>query len=287
MILVTGASGHLGQSVIAQLQKQYPSNALAALVRSEEKGAALKAQGIQLRLADYHDTAALQTALQGVEKVVLISSSDFNNRLQQHKNVVDAAALNGVKHLYYTGVAMNDINASPLKPFLEDHFQTEAYIKESGLTYTFLQHSLYAEVVPLFIGEQALQTGVFFPAGDGEVAFATRADLAEAIALVVSSQGHDNKTYQMTNTETYSFATVAKYLSENNQSEVAYISPEPEVFAETLRSYQVPEHIIGMSLGFAAGIKNNDFNQPSNQLAKILGRTPTSLKSFLAQVYQK
>jgi NAD(P)H dehydrogenase (quinone) len=287
MILVTGASGHLGQTVIAQLQKQFPSTAIAALVRSEEKGAALKAQGIQLRLADYHDTAALQTALQGVEKVVLISSSDFNGRLQQHKNVVDAAVLNGVKHIYYTGVAMNDINTSPLKPFLEDHFQTEAYIKECGLTYTFLQHSLYAEVVPLFIGEQALQTGVFFPAGEGEVAFATRADLAEAIALIVSSQGHDNKIYQMTNTETYSFATVAQYLSEINQSEVAYVSPEPEVFAETLRTYNVPEPIIGMSLGFAAGIKNNDFNQPSNQLAKILGRTPTSLKSFLAQVYQK
>ncbi|MFM2213074.1 MAG: hypothetical protein RL427_337, partial [Bacteroidota bacterium] len=185
------------------------------------------------------------------------------------------------------GVAMNDINTSPLKTFLEDHFQTEAYIKERGLTYTFLQHSLYAEVVPLFIGEQALQTGVFFPAGEGEVAFATRADLAEAIALIVSSQGHDNKIYQMTNTETYSFVTVAQYLSEINQSEVAYVSPEPEVFAETLRTYNVPEPIIGMSLGFAAGIKNNDFNQPSNQLAKILGRTPTSLKSFLAQVYQK
>jgi NAD(P)H dehydrogenase (quinone) len=287
MILVTGASGHLGQSVIAQLQKQYPNNSIAALVRSEEKGAALKGQGIQIRIGDYHDSTALQTALKGIEKVILISSSDFNNRLQQHKNVVDAAARNGVQHIYYTGVAMNDIHTSPLKPFLEDHFQTEAYIKESRLTYTFLQHSLYAEVVPMFIGEQALQTGVFFPAGDGEVAFATRADLAEAIALVVSSQGHDNKTYQMTNTETYSFAKVAEYLTEINQSEVAYSSPEPEVFAETLRGYQVPEHIIGMSLGFAAGIKNNDFNQPSNQLAKILGRTPTSLKSFLAQVYQK
>lgn len=287
MILVTGASGHLGQAVISNLQNYFPNKAIAALVRSEEKGAELKAQGIQLRVADYHDTAALRIALQGVEKVVLISSSDFNNRLQQHKNVVDAAALNGVKHIYYTGVAMNDINTSPLKPFLEDHFQTEAYIKESGLTYTFLQHSLYSEVVPLFIGEQALQTGVFFPAGDGEVAFATRADLAEAIALVVSSQGHENNTYQMTNTETYSFAKVAQYLSEINQCEVAYVSPDPGVFAETLRGYNVPEHIIGMSLGFAAGIKNNDFNQPSNQLAKILGRTPTSLLSFLQQVYHK
>ncbi|MFM2230963.1 MAG: hypothetical protein RL607_2221, partial [Bacteroidota bacterium] len=142
MILVTGASGHLGQTVIAQLQKQYPNNSIAALVRSEEKGAALKAQGIELRIGDYHDSTALQTALKGIEKVILISSSDFTNRLQQHKNVVDAAARNGVQHIYYTGVAMNDINTSPLKTFLEDHFQTEAYIKERGLTYTFLQHSL-------------------------------------------------------------------------------------------------------------------------------------------------
>lgn len=285
MILVTGASGHLGNLVVENLLTRIPANEIAVLVRNEEKAKELKEKGVHIRIGDYHNPDLLATAFKDVKKVVLISSNDFNDRIGQHKNVIDASKKAGVKHIIYTGVSMNDIETSPLKPFLADHYETEAYIKKNGFTYTMLQHSLYAQVIPMFLGEQVVETGVFFPAGEGKVAFASREDLAEAIANVAVSDEHNNKTYKMTNTETYSFSDVAKLLTELSGKEVAYVDPTPEIFEETLIGFELPEAIIQMSLGFAAGIKNNDFDTTYPHLENILGRKPQTLKDYLRSVY--
>ncbi len=286
MILVTGASGQLGQIVIEKLSEKIPTNQIAAMVRDAAKAEYLTAQGINVRVGDYHNTESLEAAFQGVEKLLLISSNDFNDRLGQHKKVVDAAVKSGVKHLFYTGVTMNDINSSPLKAFLEDHYLTENYIKASGLTYTFLENGLYAEVIPMFLGENITETGVFFPAGDGKVAFAARKDLGEAAANVLLGNGHENQTYRLTGSASHSFDELAHILSELSGKNVAYISPEPEVFVETLKQFGLPEHIIQMSLGFALGMKNNDFDKSYDTLEMLLGRNPTTLKDFVKEAYK-
>lgn len=287
MILVTGATGQLGSQIVENLLATIPSSEIAVLVREEEKAKQLKEKGVQIRVGDYHQKESLVLAFQNVEKLILISSSDFNNRIGQHKNVIDAAKQAGVKHILYTGVSINDIQTSPLRGFLEDHFQTEAYIKDNGFTYTMLQHSLYLDVIPMFLGEQVLETGVFFPTGEGKVAYASRTDLAEAIAKIVVSDAYDNKILPLTNIENYSYADVAKILTEISGKEVAYVSPTPEVFEETLKGFGLPEEIIQMSLGFAAGIKNNDFDTTFPNLVTILGRKPQTLKEYLKSVYNK
>ncbi|HLO45111.1 MAG TPA: SDR family oxidoreductase [Leadbetterella sp.] len=286
MILVTGATGQLGQIVINKLSEKLPNNQIAALVRDAAKGEALSAKGIDVRVGDYHDKDGLLAAFHNVEKLLLISSNDFNDRFGQHKNAVDAAVEAGVKHIFYTGVSMNDIQTSPLKPFLEDHYLTEDYIKSSGLTYTFLENGLYAEVLPMFLGENVTETGLFFPAGEGKVAFATRKDLGEAAAHILLGHGHENQTYKLTGAVAYSFDEVANTLSELSGKNVPYISPEPEVFVETLKQFGLPEHIIQMSLGFALGMKNNDFDKPYDNLEKFLGRNPTTLTEFLKEEYK-
>jgi NAD(P)H dehydrogenase (quinone) len=285
MILVTGATGHLGQIVIEELLKTIPHNQIAALVRDKAKAEHLSAMGIDVRVGDYHDQKSLAKAFQNVDKLLLISSNDFNNRLGQHKNVVDAAINAGVKHIYYTGVTMKDIESSPLKPFLADHYLTEDYIKASGLNYTFLQNGLYSEVLPMFLGEKVTETGIFFPAGEGKVAFAARKDLGEATAKIILENGHESKVYNLTGPNAYSFEEIAGFLSELSQKNVGYISPEPEVFVETLKQFGLPEHIIQMSLGFASGMKNNDFDKSFDTLEKLLGRKPTDLKDSLKEFY--
>lgn len=285
MILVTGATGHLGSQIVENLLKQISPNEIAVLVRSEEKAKKLKEKGVQIRVGDYTNPNSLVEAFKDVEKLILISSNDFNDRIGQHKNAIDAAKKAGVKHILYTSMSMNDIETSPLKGFLEDHYQTEDYIKQNGFTYTMLQHSLYADVIPMFIGEQVLETGVFFPAGEGRVAYASRTDLAEAISKIVLSDTYDNQSLPLTNTENYSYADVAKILSELSGKEVAYVSPTPKDFEETLKGFGLPESIIQMSLGFAAGIKNNDFDKTFPNLETILGRKPQTLKDFLKSVY--
>ncbi len=286
MILVTGATGQLGQIVIEKLAEEIPTNQIVALVRDPSKAEHLTAKGINVRVGDYHNVDSLVAAFQGVEKLLLISSNDFNNRIGQHKNAIDAAVSAGVKHVFYTGVTLNDIHTSPLKPFLEDHYLTEDYIKASGLTYTFLENSLYAEVIPMFLGENVTETGVFFPAGEGRVAFAARKDLGEATANILLGAGHENQTYNLTGEKAYTFDEIASILSELSNKTVPYISPEPEVFVQTLTQFGLPEHIIQMSLGFASGMKNNDFDKPYDTLEKVLGRKTTPLKEFLKETYK-
>lgn len=285
MILVTGATGHLGNKIVENLLTQISPNEIAVLVRSEEKAKELKEKGVQIRVGDYTNPNSLVAAFKKVKKLILISSNDFNDRFGQHKNAIDAAKQAGVEHILYTSMSMNDIETSPLKGFLKDHYETEDYIKQNGFTYTILQHSLYADVIPMFIGEQVLETGVFFPAGEGRVAYASRTDLAEAIAKVALSDAFDNQSLPMTNTENYSYADVAEILTELSGKEVAYVNPTPEVFAETLKGFGLPDPIIQMSLGFAAGIKNNDFDKTFPNLETILGRKPQTLKEYLISVY--
>lgn len=287
MILITGATGHLGMATIDNLLKKIPANQIVALVRDPQKAAALQAKGVTIRQGDYHNTASLKAAMQGISKLLLISSSDFHERLQQHKNVIDAAAAAGVAHILYTGVSLKNIESSPLRHFLQDHFQTEQYIRDKNLTYTFFQNGLYAEVIPMFLGENVLNTGIFFPAASGKVAFVNREDLAAVNAHVLTTPGHENKTYPLTGGEAVSFDDIAKLLGEITQQNVPYISPEPQVFADALRQHQVPEHIIGMSLGFAAGMAHNDFDQVYPTVENLLGRKPTTLKTFLTAVYKK
>jgi NAD(P)H dehydrogenase (quinone) len=286
MILVTGATGQLGQIVIEKLSEKIPINQIAALVRDASKADHLIAKGVNVRVGDYQNGESLLAAFQGIDKLLLISSNDFNDRLGQHKNAIDAAVKAGVKHVFYTGVTMNNINSSPLKPLLEEHYLTEDYLKASGLSYTFLQNSLYAEVIPMFLGENVIETGVFFPAGEGKVAFALREDLGEATANILVSEGHENQTYNLTGSEVISFAEVAAILSELSEKAVSYINPESEVFEGTLKQFGLPEPIIQMSVMFAAGIKNNDFNKTYDSLERFLGRKPTNIRTYLKAVYK-
>lgn len=284
-IMVTGATGHLGHLVIQQLLQQVPAHHIVALVRDPAKAASLAAQGVIIRTGDYHQPETLHQALQDIESLMLISSNDFNQRFTQHKNVVDAAVAAGVQHIAYTGLAIRDIAASPLQPLLGDHFQTEEYILSKGIQYTFLRNALYQEVLPMFVGEQVLQTGLFFPAGDGKTCFVSREDLAEASARVLTQPEHRNKTYTLTGPATPDFQEIAQYIGQASNQSVPYLNPGPEVFASTLEQAGVPVPMIQFSAAFAAAIAQQDFDLQSTDLEAILGRPATSVAQYLHSVY--
>ncbi len=287
MIAVTGATGQLGSQIVAQLAKKINPSNIVAIVRDEQKANELKALGVQIRIADYHNTEALNKALDGVSKVMLVSSSDFNDRLQQHKNVVDAAKNAGVSQLVYTGVSMNDVNNSVLKDFMTDHYQTDEYIKNSGIDYTLLQHNLYAEVIPMFLGENVADTGVFFPAGDGKIPFALRSEMAEAAANVLVFGDHKNRTYRINSNQSYDFNTVAEAIGNATGKSVSYTDADPAQFEGILKGINLPEEIIGMTLGFAAAMKNGDFDFVSNDLENLLGRKPAGATEAMKELFGK
>lgn len=204
MILVTGATGHLGKGVIDFLIKKVPANNIAALVRDESKAASLKEAGVDVRIGNYDDYNSLVKAFTGVDKLLLVSSNDEANRAGQHISAVNAAKEAGVKHILYTSVNYKVIDHSAIDFITSAHLVTEDHIITSGLVYTFFADNLYADVLPLFFGDHVPDSGIVFPAGEGKVPFASRTDMAEAIANVLAGEGHENKTYVLASDVSYS-----------------------------------------------------------------------------------
>ena len=170
-------------------------------------------------------------------------------------------------------------------PLVDSYITTEKYLFESGLTYTIFQNGLYAETIPMFVGEAVLKTGVYFPAGDGKATFAKRTEMAEAIAYVLTSDGHDNKVYPLTGLTAYSFNDIALMLSELSGKPVSYDNPEPEEYAATWREYGVGEGEIYISLLLAAVIKNHEYDTSVSALEELLGRKPANLKTYLQETF--
>lgn len=285
MILITGATGHFGNTAIEfLLEKGIEANQISALVRSAEKAQGLEAKGINIITGNYDDYASLVTAFKDIDKLLFISSNDISNRLHQHEDVVKAAKETGVKHIIYTSFQRkNESKTSPLWGIIEVHLQTEKWLKESGLTYTILKDTVYMDFIPFFIGNDVLKTGLIsLPAENGKVSFALRSEMAEAAANVLASSGHENKVYDLVNTEAYSYYDVAKYITAVAGKEIKYVSPKVEEYAKVAEKTGIPELVVWVAKGQAQG----ELNTINNDLENLLGRKPTALKEFLKTVYR-
>lgn len=288
MILVTGATGNLGKSTIEFLLKKgvAPSN-IAALVRNEEKAIDLTNKGITIRIGDYDHYQSLVDAFKGINRLLLISGSDIVNRSKQQENAVKAAKEAGVKHIFYTSFERkNETDSSPIHFVAASHMATEALIQQSGLVYTIFRNNLYLDILPWFFGDNVLETGVFLPAGETKAALTLRDDMAEAIANVLITDGHENQTYALSNLENVSMADLAKSLSDIVGKTIPYTNPSTQVYVETLTKANVPNEFIGMFAGFSEAIKQGEFETSKSDLETLLGRKPITAKQYLAKVYQ-
>ncbi|AMR25485.1 NAD(P)-dependent oxidoreductase (plasmid) [Hymenobacter psoromatis] len=291
MILVTGATGQYGTKAIEHLLKKgIEPQRIAALVRDAAKGQKLQDQGIELRVGDYTNVDALVKAFQGVDTLLLVSSNDreaVENRTAHHVNVIKAAKAAQVKHLVYTSfVTKPGFQDSAIADFLTSHAETEQFLKDSGLTYTILQNGIYLEMIPIFAGAQVAETGVIlFPAQAGKASWVLREELAEAAAHVLTTEGHENQTYVLANTEATSFQDIAQDLSRSLGKEVRYQSPPVEEFQATMQQAGVPEVYIGMFTTWASAVAQGMMDVQDSTLAAFLGREPTTTAQFITQVY--
>lgn len=283
-ILVTGATGILGTAFIKSLLKQMQPNQISVITRKEEKRTELEKQGFQAYLGDYNDTTALEKAMNGVDTVLLISSGDQGDRMQEHKNVVNSAKKMKVKNIAYTSRSLVS-RATLSNKLMEEHFITEDYIKQSVLNYIIFQNALYMDTIPLFIGKEVFQNGISLPAGNGKVAFALRNEQAEAMANVMTNQPFQNQTYKFTGNETYSFSDVAKVLTELSGKEVVYTSVEVADFKKDMVQKSLPEPMIQKIIDFNLDIKNGQEATVTNELENALGRKPIALKEGLKQLF--
>lgn len=173
---------------------------------------------------------------------------------------------------------------APLWNFAEAHIKTEKWLQESGLTYTILRTSLYMEYIPYFIGN-VLETGmIYLPAGNGKMSMALRSEMAEAAAVVLTTEGHENKSYHFVNSEAWGYEEIAVYITEATGKTIRYISPTGQEFRSALqqKGIAMPEEYISIILAQAAG----EGEILSDDMEKLIGRKLTPMKAFLQKLYQ-
>ncbi|MBJ3593066.1 SDR family oxidoreductase [Salmonella enterica subsp. enterica serovar Saintpaul] len=274
MIAITGATGQLGQHVIETLLHTVPASQIVAIVRNPGKATALSQQGITVRQADYTDEAAFTHALQGIDKLLLISSSEVGQRTPQHRNVINAAKAANVKFIAYTSLLHAD--RSPLGLHVE-HVETEKLLADSGIPYVLLRNGWYTENY-LASAPAALEHGVFIgAAGTGKIASATRADYAAAAARVISEEGHAGKIYELAGDEGWTLSQLAAELTKQSGKEVVYQNLSEADFAAALKGFGLPDGLADMLADSDIGASKGGLFDDSQTLSKLIGRPTTSL----------
>ncbi|CAH6167174.1 SDR family oxidoreductase [Citrobacter koseri] len=281
MIAITGATGQLGQHVIDTLLKTVPASQIAAIVRNPAKADALTRLGVTVRQADYSDEAAFTAALQGIDRLLLISSSEVGQRAAQHRNVINAAIAANVKFIAYTSLLHAD--RSPLGLHVE-HVETEKMLADSGIPYALLRNGWYTENY-LASAPAALEHGVFIgAAGEGKIASATRADYAAAAARVISEEGHAGKVYELAGDEGWTLSQLAAELAKQSGKKVVYQNLSEADFAAALKGVGLPAGLADMLADSDAGAAKGGLFDDSHTLSALIGRPTTSLAESVKSI---
>ncbi|WP_326954185.1 SDR family oxidoreductase [Amycolatopsis sp. NBC_01286] len=279
MIVVTGATGHLGRLVVDGLLEKTSPDQVVAAVRDPRKADDLAARGVQVREADYDRPETLAAAFAGAEKVLLISSSTPGQRLAQHQAVIDAAREAGARHLVYTSVLYADTTKIFVAP---DHKATERLIQEAGIPFTVLRNGWYTENYAATV-QQALSTGSFAgSAGDGRLGAVPRLDFAQAAVAVLTGDGHAGKTYELAGDDAWSYADFAAAITEASGTSVTYQDVPPEEHRKLLVSAGLPDPVADMLTDADRGIREGELTTTSGDLSTLIGRPTTPLADAVA-----
>lgn len=280
-IAVTGATGQLGRLVLDELLTRQEPGSLVAIVRDAAKAGDLVARGVQVRVADYSDAEALAAALTGVDRLLLVSGSEVGSRVAQHANVVNAAKAAGVGFIAYTSVLAADTTELILAP---EHKATEELIRASGLDFTFLRNGWYTENYAQTVAT-AKQTGaVVAAAGEGRVASATRADYAAAAAAVLSSAGHEGRTYELSGDYAWDFKELATAITQITGREVVYRPVSAPELVEVLTTAGLDEGTAGFLAALDTDTEAGLLATVTGELSRLIGRPTTPLLQALASV---
>ncbi|MGI3902199.1 MAG: NAD(P)H-binding protein [Janthinobacterium lividum] len=280
MIVVTGAAGHLGSAVIEALLHRVPVDQVIVTTRDPGKAANLADRGVELRRGDFADPDSLEKAFAGAEQVLIISANKLGDEARRlHRTAIEAARRAGARRILYTS-HMGARYGSPFLP-ADQHAGTEADMVDSGLAFTALRHGFYAESCLFMIGD-GLRAGVLQTPEDGPVSWTARADLAEADAAILASEGRwDGVTPPLTATRAVTMAEVAAIASEVIGREVRHTVVSEEAWREAKIAAGMPALYADMLLGTFRAARHGDFAATDPTLSALLGRTPRTIHEVL------
>lgn len=279
MYAVTGASGQLGRHVLESLLARVPADRVVALVRDPASLGEFAARGVIVRAFDYDAPETLAPALAGVERLLLISGNAVGSRVAQHRAVIDAAKAAGVEYIAYTSILRAD--RSPLL-LAEEHKATEALLAESGVPHALLRNSWYTEN---YLGSAgpAIEHGVLLgSAGEGRISAASRADYAEAAAVVLAGTGTDTVVHELAGDDSFTLAELATAIGAIAGKPVEYRNLPQADYAAALTGVGVPGPFAAILADSDAGAAEGALFDDGRALSALIGRPTTPWRETLA-----
>jgi NAD(P)H dehydrogenase (quinone) len=283
MIVVTGATGHLGRLVIASLLKNVPPSNIIAAARNGEKARDLAAMGVQVRIADYNDPPAWDAVLQGADKVLLISSSELGRRVKQHSSVIDAAMRADVKLLAYTSILHAD---TQLLALAAEHKETEALIRASGIPFVLLRNSWYTESYTAGIPNALARGALYGCAGSGRISSAARADYAEAAAAVLIRENRAGQVYELAGDGAFTMAELAAEISRQAGRKIVYVDMPEAEYRSALVKAGLPDAVAALIADSDRGVSKGALFDDSHQLSRLISRPTTPMAASVAAIMQ-
>ena len=275
-IAVTGVTGNLGGMVSGLCKKN--GIEVRNLARNVEKAEKLGFSNVFK--SNYDKSGDTVKSLEGIEVLFMVSGSENPNRVQQHKDFIDAAKIAGVSHVIY----LSFYNASKNSIFTlgRDHYATEEYIKENGFKYTFLRDNFY---VDFFVDLCREYSEIKGPAGNGKVSAVVRSDVSEVVAKILENPGKwENQTLNMTGPEELSMDEIVKAVSEYFGKEIKYIEETVEEAYESRKIWKAEQWEYDSWVSTYTAIAENEQSGISNDIEKVLGRKATSLVEYLEKL---
>ncbi|PLR85307.1 SDR family oxidoreductase [Bacillus sp. V33-4] len=287
-IVITGATGELGQLIVEHLLEKVSANEIAVSVRNIEKAAPFADQGIEVRYGDYDDPASLEKAFAGAAKLLLISTPEDEAvaRIRKHVTAIEAAKKAGVEHILYTSFAFADKGAFPVLGNV--HLATEYTLRVSGIPFTILRNAFYQEVFVNPSLQAFIDSGVIVTsAGKGTINTVTRSDLALAAATVLAEDGHKNKVYDLASSVTWNYDDLAEILTDVSGKTVIHQSVSDSEVLNGMLNAGVPEGLAHFQIALYQSIASGKEGNTSNDLETLIGRKPTSIRESITQFFNK
>ncbi|WP_445115553.1 SDR family oxidoreductase [Acinetobacter sp. WZC-1] len=278
---ITGATGHLGHLVIETLLKATSADNIVALVRNDNNTEDYKAKGIETRPFDYDKPETLAPALQGIDKLLLISATELGRRTIQHKAVIDAALQAKVPYLAYTSLFSDALGIT------REHRETEELIHQSDLKYTILRNNWYSDNYLSNVQHVADEGVLYGSAQNGKISSAARQDYAEAAAKVLSSEGHEGKTYQLAGSTSFTMTELAGYIAEASGKPVRYQDISPEDYNKALVGAGLPAGLVDAIVDADVQASKGAMYSDSKDLEQILGRKTTLIQDQVKALFNK
>jgi len=292
-IVITGASGNYGRGLTDRLIAAGRAADLILITRSPAKLADRAAQGCTVRYGDFDKPETLAEAVQGADKMLLISGTRVGARVAQHKAAIDAAAAAGVRQIAYTSFIGIDDPENPAE-VRHDHAETEALIRASGMAWTMLRDAHYADAMIVMMGPQVMQTGKWVGnAGEGLEAMVWRDDCIACAAVVLTSEGHEGQIYNITGPELQSFGQVAAMMAEITGRPVEFVSTTDDEQYAMFDAMGIPrrpvddQSVAGIPwnsddmVTFGQAIREGFLQIRSDDVERLTGRPARSVRAMI------